>query len=131
MNYNLIILFIIIILLFYIINKRIILQKENYLTYYLPFYNVDSSLLHTFYKEHNYSKNYFKKKFNYEVVKLGSNTFAYDFNILLSKIAVDETMTYTISSIRYDNELRLISDLYYNKINLCISNIILINYFNI
>ena len=58
MNYNLIILFIIIIFIFYTINKKLIVHKENYLTYYLPFYNTDSNLLNNFYREHNYSKNY-------------------------------------------------------------------------
>ena len=48
MNYNLIILFIIIFFIFYTINKRLIVHKENYLTYYLPFYNIDSNLLNKY-----------------------------------------------------------------------------------
>ena len=131
MNYNLIVLFIIIIFIFYTINKRLIVHKENYLTYYLPFYNIDSNLLNNFYREHNYSKNFFKKKFDYEVIKLGSSTYSYEFNVLFSKIVADKTMSYSITSIKYNNELKLISDLYNNKINLAITSIILINYFNI
>lgn len=131
MNYNLLVLFIIIIFIFYTINKRLIVYKENYLTYYLPFYNVDSNLLHKFYKEHNYSKNFFKKKNNFEVIKFGSNKYSYEFNVLFSKIIVDKTMSYSISSIKYTDELSLISDLYNNKINLAIISIILINYYNI
>ena len=131
MNYNLIVLFIIIIFIFYTINKRLVVHKENYLTYYLPFYNIDSNLLNNFYREHNYSKNYFKKKFEFEVIKFGSSEYSYEFNVLFSKIVADKTMSYSISSIKYNNELKLISDLYNNKINLAISSIILINYFNI
>jgi hypothetical protein len=131
MNYNLIILFIIIILLFYFINNRIIVQKENYLTYYLPFYNVDSNLLNTFYKEHNYSKNYFKKKFDYQVVKFGSSSYFFEFNLLLSKLIVDGTKSYSISSINYNNEKNIVFDLYNNKINLAIITIPLLNYFNL
>lgn len=131
MNYNLIVLFIIIIFIFYTINKRLIVHKENYLTYYLPFYNIDSNLLNNFYREHNYSKNYFKKKFDYEVIKLGSSEYSYEFNVLFSKIVADKTMSYSITSIKYNDELKIISDLYNNKINLAITSIILINYFNI
>ena len=131
MNYNLIVLFIIIIFIFYTINKNLIIHKENYLTYYLPFYNIDSNLLNNFYREHNYSKNFFKKKFDYEVIKLGSSSYSYEFNVLFSKIVADKTMSYSITSIKYNNELKLISDLYNNKINLAIASIILINYFNI
>jgi len=131
MNYNLIILFIIIIFIFYFINKRIIIQKENYLTYYLPFYSTDSNLLNKFYREHNYSKNYFKKKFNYEVIKFGSDKESHEFNLLLSKIIVDRTFSYSISSISYNNNLKLINDLYNNKINLAIITIMLINYYNL
>ena len=127
MNYNLIILFIIIFFIFYTINKRLIVHKENYLTYYLPFYNTDSNLLNNFYREHNYSKNYFKKKFEFEVIKFGSSEYSYEFNVLFSKIVADKTMSYSISSIKYNNELKLINDLYNNKINLAIASIILIN----
>ena len=111
--------------------KRLIVLKENYLTYYLPFYNTDSKLLNNFYREHNYSKNYFKKKFDYEVIKLGSSEYSYEFNVLFSKIVADKTMSYSITSIKYNDELKIISDLYNNKINLAITSIILINYFNI
>jgi len=131
MNYNLIILFIIIILLFYLINKNIIIKKENYLTYYLPFYDTNSNLLNKFYLEHNYSKNYFKKKFDYEIIKLGSDNFSYEFNLILSKLIVDETLTYSISSINYDNELNIVTDLLNNKINLGIITIALLNYYNL
>jgi len=131
MNYKLIILFIIIIFLFYIINKKIIIQKENYLTYYLPFYNVDSNLLNAFYKNHDYSKNYFKKKIEFEVIKLGSDSYSYKFNLLLSKLIVDGTMSYSISSINYDNEINILNNLYYNKINLAIITIPLLNYYNL
>ena len=110
MNYNLLVLFIIIIFIFYTINKRLIVLKENYLTYYLPFYNVDSSLLHKFYEEHNYSKNFFKKKNNFEVIKFGSSKYSYEFNVLFSKIIVDKTMSYSVSSIKYNNELNLITE---------------------
>ena len=130
MNYNLIILFIIIFFIFYTINKRLIVHKENYLTYYLPFYNIDSKLLNNFYREHNYSKNYFKKKFDFEDIKLGSSEYSYEFNELFSKILVDKTLSYTVSSIKYDNQIKLMSDLYNNKINLAIVSTILINYYN-
>ena len=89
MNYNLIVLFIIIIFIFYTINKRLIVHKENYLTYYLPFYNIDSKLLNNFYREHNYSKNYFKKKFDFEDIKLGSSEYSYEFNELFINLLLN------------------------------------------
>ena len=117
-------------LLFYLINKVIMKRQENYLTYFLPFYDVDSNLLNTFYKNHNYNKNYFKQKVDFNIINFGSNNYSQPFNKLISKIITGKTYIQYINSIGYNNNLLLLEDLYKNKINLSISNLLMINYYN-
>lgn len=52
-------------ILFYIFNSILHVQ-ENYLTYFLPFYNVESNLLRDFYNNNDNNKNFFKKKMIYD-----------------------------------------------------------------
>ena len=55
----------IIFILFYIVNS-IIYVNENFLTYFLPYYNVKSNLLRDFYVNNDNNKNFFKHKMIYD-----------------------------------------------------------------
>ena len=61
------------IIIFYVLNKYFFKRniKEHYLTYFLPFYNNDKNRLANFYKNDENNLNYFKKKFNYDIMKFG------------------------------------------------------------
>ena len=69
------IVFLSIIILFYIINNFILKKNinEHYLTYFLPFYNRNSDDLANFYNNDENNLNYFKKKFNYQDLNIGTN----------------------------------------------------------
>ena len=64
---------IILIIIFYVSNKYILKKniKEHYLTYFLPYYNNEKNVLANFYKNNENNLNYFKKKFNYDIIKYG------------------------------------------------------------
>jgi TRAP-type uncharacterized transport system substrate-binding protein len=72
--FKLIIIFILITIIFYILNIYIFKKniKENYLTYFLPYYDDKNSDLAIFYKNNENNLNYFKKKFDYNVLKVGT-----------------------------------------------------------
>jgi hypothetical protein len=73
-----ILLFLIILIIFIFFNKYLIIQ-ENYYTYFLPFYNVESNLLRNFYIDNDYNKNYFKHKMNYKDIYIYSNSSSFIF----------------------------------------------------
>jgi len=133
LKYNYFLRFIIIFLLIfiisltlYIINKNIQNKntiKEDYLTYYLPFYNPNLDLLSNFYLNNDNNKNYVKRHFNYKELIFTSDTvnsgflktFVSNFiattNVVNSKIKINDD---TASSI---------DDLNNNKINFSINTI--------
>jgi|SaaInlStandDraft_6_1057023.scaffolds.fasta_scaffold05962_2 hypothetical protein len=81
MEYNILlflIIFLIILIIFIFLNKYLIIQ-ENYHTYFLPFYNVESNLLRKFYIDNDYNKNYFKHKMNYKEIYIYSNSASFTF----------------------------------------------------
>ena len=130
MKHRVIILFFILIFLFYIFNTKIFENKETFLTYYLPFYNVESSLLNNFYKYHNYNKNYFKHKIDFNKLVIGSSPYSFIFNKIISRIIINKTLNNEISSIIIKNRMKSINLLYENKINLLIVNLLLISEYN-
>lgn len=71
---KILILNLIIIIILYILNKYFFKKNinENYLTYFLPYYNSDTNKLGTFYKDNDNLKNYFKKKFNYNKINISA-----------------------------------------------------------
>lgn len=72
---KLFIIIIFLIVIFFILDKYILKKniQENYLTYFLPYYNKeDVNDLANFYKNNDNNKNFFKKKFNYENIKFGT-----------------------------------------------------------
>lgn len=97
--------FIFITIIFYLSNKFVFKKniKEHYLTYFLPFYDYNVNDLANFYNNNENNLNYFKKKFNYKILKLGiinqDNYFA--------KIIINE---YISKSNLYKAEIREFSD---------------------
>lgn len=124
------ILFLIIYILFYALNQTVLHKKEHFLTYYLPFYNVDSNLLDNFYENHNYNKNYFKHKIDFNEVVFASTEYAFVFNVIISRIIINKTLSYQINSVKIFDRIRALDLLYENKINLTIVNLLLISYYN-
>lgn len=75
MNY--IIIYISIIFILFTIFNSFIYKQENYLTYFLPFYNVESNLLRDFYKNNDNNKNFFKHKMIYDNFSfIGMNNYS-------------------------------------------------------
>lgn len=110
-------LLIIILILFIFINSRLKTQ-ENFNTYFLPFYNVESNLLRDFYKNDDYNKNFFKQKINYNKVYIFTNQYSYDFfkkfnSNLLEKSLIAESNLINLDS--FSNNIKYLS-IYNNSI---------------
>lgn len=126
------ILIIILIVIFYLLNKNIFKKpvKEHYLTYYLPFYDPSKNDLSNFYKNNDNNANYFKKKFNYDVIKFGilkdEKIFAKD--LLSNYIAKSNSIN--AESIYYYNGIQAIDDLANNKINFSLNDFSTIMYYS-
>jgi len=131
---NIFLLIIIIFIIFYILNKYYIKNeiKENYLTYFLPFYDDSLNKLTNFYINNDNNKNYFKKKFNYNVTKIVSNNNEdkYFINLLTSNY-ISDGITVKEVILKYNNVLDSITDLNNNKIDFYIQNIASLYYYNI
>jgi len=125
-----ILILIILIILFYIINN--ILKKnieEHYLTYFLPFYDDKDIDLALFYKNNENNNNYFKKKFNYNILKFGTTkTDKYFINRLINYYI---STSYLIKSktILYKDDIKNLSDLINNKINFSTTTYSTIRYY--
>lgn len=118
------ILLIIIIIIFYIFNNYILKKdiNEHYLTYFLPYYNIKDNDLATFYNNNNNNDNYFKKKFNYDVLKIG--TIILEKELIESIISnyIEKSYLFKADVIYYTNRVKLIDDLVNNKLNFCDTN---------
>ena len=126
----------IIFLLFLYINK-IIQVQENYLTYFLPFYNVESNLLRDFYVNEDNNKNYFKSKMIYnKFYFIGNNdqstsTFLNDFssrvisktNIVNTNVILTNSLPEVIDKLKNnDNIISLINLPQYLSISNTLNN---------
>ena len=101
MVYHLLII-IFILLLFILINKKLDTQ-ENFDTYFLPFYNVESNLLRDFYVNDDNNKNYFKHKLNYNEVYIFSNKYSYSFFKKFNSKLLKKSLLYKTKMIELDN----------------------------
>ena len=116
-----ILIFFIVFILFKIYNKNKI--QENYLTYYLPFYNPNLDQLSNFYLENDDNKNYVKKHFNYkELVFTSDLTNSGFMKILASNFIANSTIVNVKLKID-NNTLSVLDDLNNNKINFSINTI--------
>tara|TARA_B100001173_G_scaffold309633_1_gene322420 strand:+ start:206 stop:1417 length:1212 start_codon:yes stop_codon:yes gene_type:complete len=120
-----IIIFSILLIIFYILNNKLI-KKENFLTYYVPFLGDNNNYINkinNFYKNNDNLKNYFKHKFNYNPIIIGSYKEEEEFIKYFMNLLISKTRLYDISNLFYNNKIKLINDLEKNKINIGFTNI--------
>jgi len=126
----LLILIIIFSIIFYIINN--ILKKitnEHYLTYFLPFYDSSNIDLSNFYKYNENNDNYFKKKFNYTVLKFGTTIIEKFFFENLISYYISYSNLINANIILYKDDIKNLSDLVNNKINFSTTTYSTIKYY--
>ena len=119
-NLNMIYIFLIFIILFYIFytsNKHIFKKniQENYLTYFLPYYDTKQSALASFYINNDNNKNFVKKNFNYNNIKIGYINRNSDFVDTFSRFYLSFSNTLKIENITYKSEIQKINDLLNGK----------------
>ena len=128
---NIFLIFIILLYIFYTSNKYIFKKniQENYLTYFLPYYNTKQSALASFYINNDNNKNFVKKNFNYNTIKIGYINRNSDFINIFSRFYLSFSNTLKIKNITYKSEIQKIDDLLNGKLDFCITSIIVINYY--
>jgi len=122
--------FILSILIFYFLNN--ILKnniKEHYLTYFMPFYHVENNDLFKFYDNNENNLNYFKKKFNFHTLKIGTNKLDEYFIEILIKNFISMSYVLNTNIIYYSNNILSIDDLNNNKINFSTTDYLTLNYY--
>ena len=128
---KIIFLIVVFIIFFYILNKFLKKEiKENYLTYFLPFYNQESYDLSNFYLNNDNNKNYFKKKFDYDDIKFGCIKDDYYFVKNLLRFYISNSDSINASTIIYKDRSKGISDLVDNNIAFCLANYGALLYYN-
>ena len=129
--FKLFLILILIIIIFYILNNFFFKKniKEQYLTYFLPFYDNKNSDLSVFYNNNENNLNYFKKKFDYNVLKVGSNKAEQYFIKSLIKYFISTSNVINSNIIYYEDKIQAIDDLNDNKINFLTTEYTTINYY--
>ena len=97
-------------------------KKEHYVTYFLPFYNKDANTLANFYKNKEYNYNSFKRKFNYDTLKVGINPADLSFLKILLNEYVSKSNIYTVQTGLYKTILDAITALKKNELNMVITS---------
>jgi len=128
--YKILFLIIIFFIIFYIVNNKILVNKEHYLTFYLPFYNPNLNNITNFYLNDDNNKNYLKKKFNYDPLYITSTQSNSDFVKVILSNFISNSNLMNAKYIMNDNELESIENLNNNIINLSINNITNLNYYS-
>ena len=115
--------FIIIYYILYLFNRKMERKKgeikEHYLTFFLPFYDASNTDLANFYSNNDNDKNYLKKKFNYNNLKVGtfkSELFIANF---LLKNFIASSYSNRSSIITYSKKMDALDDLVNNRIQFC------------
>ena len=110
----------------FILKKNI---NEHYLTYFLPFYNRDANDLANFYDNDENNLNYFKKKFNYDLIKYGIGKNDKVFIKYIISEYISKSNLYEGKIILYNDILKSMFDLYENNINFCMVDYSILIYF--
>jgi len=119
--FKILFLIILLIIIFYIINNNLNNNKEHYLTYFLPYYNNSKDDLANFYNNNENNYNYFKHKFNYNIVKFGSiQSEKYFIKIFINQF-ISNTNNMKSENIIYSSRINSFNDLIDNKINFSFS----------
>jgi len=123
--------FILIVIIFYILNNIFLKKnvKEHYLTYFMPYYNIEKNDLFRFYDNNENKLNYFKKKFNYYDLNIGTNKLDEYFIKILIKNFISTSTIVNTNIIYYNNRILAIDDLNNNKINFSTADYSTINYY--
>jgi TRAP-type uncharacterized transport system substrate-binding protein len=129
--FKLFLILILIIIIFYILNKFFFKKtiKENYLTYFLPFYDDKTNDLAQFYINNDNNLNYFKKKFDYNILKFGTNVEQKFFVETLIKYYISNSYLIKSDIKYYSDKFKPLDDLINNKINFLIYEYSCINYY--
>lgn len=129
--FKLFLIFFSIMIIFYALNKFILKNniKENYLTYFLPYYDNKNSDLAVFYNNKENNLNYFKKKFDYNILKIGTSTEEKFFIKTLISNYISNSYLINSEIIYYQDKILALDDLQENKINFLIYEYSTINYY--
>ena len=129
---KIIFIFVLIFIIFSIINKYFInkYQKEHYLTYFLPYYQPNLTELSNFYKNNDNNKNYVKKNFDYDIIRIGTLNYEIDFSKILLDYYISKSDTLKAENIVYTDKIKPIQDLLDSKIDFCLTNITALLYYS-
>ncbi len=116
----------------YILNRFILKRNitENYLTYFIPYYDDSKTGVYKFYEDEDYNRINFKNNFLYKPLKFGyvlhNQKVSSDFilSILLAKSKI-----YNIKKIPYQNYDLVVKDLSKNNLDLALINVPIITYY--
>ncbi len=119
-------------LIFYLSNKTIFKKniKENYLTYFLPFYDKNTSSLANFYNNNENNLNYFKKKFNYYILKFGVISNDFNFTNIVVSDYISKSNLYKATIQKINNRLHGLEELLTNQLNFNLNNYATIIYYS-
>ena len=124
---QILVLFLVFLIIFYLVNKSLKKYlkndvKEHYLTFFLPFYDANTNELTNFYANNDDNKNYVKKKFNYDNIKIATIDYDKFFAQILINYYLSKSYTVDSSVVIYKDKLQSIIDLNNNKINFSLNN---------
>lgn len=133
---NLFFCLILIIIIFYLLDKAIKNKiydknqvKENFLTYFLPFYDTNITSLTNFYANNENKENFFKKKFNYDQINFGCVKDDILFIRFFLNHFIAESMNTKAQYIVYKYNQVILSNLIQDKISFALTTIPIINYY--
>ncbi len=103
--------------------------KEHYFTYFLPFYNAKTNDLYRFYMDEDDKKNFFKHKFDENMIVFASDTNTLDLMNNLVKILLQATHIVNTSTIQINQKELLFDLVIKGKVNYIIASLPILEYF--
>lgn len=132
-NKKCIIIFLSVIFLFILLNRFCKREKkviENYVTYFLPFYNNEKSELDSFYENEDYNRYNIKKQIIYKPIYFGFLGNEQDYTTRsLIMLLLAKSNIYQVSKKPYSKIQDIIQDLNQNRIQLSLLSFPYISYF--
>ena len=110
------------IIIFYLLNKYFLKKniKENYLTFFLPYYNNKLNKLYNFYRDEDYNKNFFKRSSDSKELSWTFHSDSEEFIKLLVSFNLSISNKYNVKLIKYNNKIKMIDDINKGLYNFCI-----------
>jgi TRAP-type uncharacterized transport system substrate-binding protein len=120
------------IIIFYLVNKYFLKEdvQENYLTFFLPYYNNKLNKLYNFYTDNDYNKNFFKRNFDNKELTYSYHYEDEIFTKLLLSFNLSTSNRSILKVIKYKNKMRMLEDLVNEKTNFCTSDHLSVYYYN-